>query len=132
MGRREEQKAAQGEPSFIPILVRMLERFDNVWADEALKGRSPRKRFGYAFAGALTFSFMFFVLVIGDEIPSALVDETMGWVLLTTVSLGTFVVSVWFGWLVSSRDMGYGPTRLYLSGMILPMVVWLLLKKSLL
>ena len=38
-------------------------------------------------------------------------------------------VAIWFAWLVSWRDFGYGPARLYLSGIVLPTLAWLIISR---
>ena len=82
-------------------------------------------RFLCALAGALT--------VFGTLYVNALLDRGYFLSDLATVLVSVFlfvvylIAATWFAWLVSFRDFGYGPTRLYLSGVTLPGAVLLVL-----
>ena len=87
------------------------------------------KRFACAFVGALTFIITLFLVRfrgLGIEYPDIATPDIFGFyvnVLVIFLFLG-IPYSIWFSWLVSWRDFGHGPVRLFLSGMFLPAFVY--------
>ena len=87
----------------------------------------PWKRFACAFVGALTFIaalILHRVAVLGIENPDVL-KLYLNW--LGIVLFIGIPYSIWFSWLVSWRNFGHGPVRLFLSGMLLPAFVYAVL-----
>ena len=82
------------------------------------------KRFACAFVGAVTF---FAALVLsrvvglGIDHPDVFGLYTNVWGILLFMGIP---YSIWFSWLVSWKDFGHGPVRLFLSGMFLPAFVY--------
>ena len=80
------------------------------------------RRFLYAFVGSFTFAagLLLFRLLdfglpfLGDPMVAS------GQIVIFLIMVPYIV---WFAWLVSWRDFGYGPVRLFLSAILLPALV---------
>lgn len=117
------------EPSPIrDAFADVIRRLANQWFGPAVHGWSPLERFLCALAGSFTFFLAWSFFSIPRNIQRLLIDPLY---LSTAVPFLTilFIYCVLFAWLVSARDMQYGPIRLYLSGFLLPYFVWWLIDK---
>ena len=114
--------------SFTPILVRILRRIEEVWFDKSAKGWSDKQRFACAWVGAFTFGGTFYVMEVVDKLSEFDADSALRWILPLPAAAFLLVAPAWFAWMVSSRDLGHGPVRLYLSGLVLPALVWVFIK----
>lgn len=109
-------------------LARVIRRIDKHWFGVAAHGWSPAQRCLCASAGSSTFFLALFFSQLPSETIKYLTDVSY---IYTNVLIYIFLImfSVWFAWLVSWKDMKYGPTRLYLSGFLLPYFVWFLVAR---
>ena len=107
----------------------VIRRLANLWFGPAAYDWSFTKRFLCAGAGSATFFLAWLFIQVPRETLKLLIDPFY----LPTVLSASFILVVvpcaWFAWLVSWRDMQYGPIRLYLSGFLLPYFVWWLVDK---
>ena len=80
-------------------------------------------RFAFAFSGSLTSCLAFFIY--NFDVTS--IDRQSDEIFLSTSDLFLLFagpISLWFAFLVSYGNRKSGPTRLYLSGLLLPVFVW--------
>ena len=89
--------------------------------------------FGRRFFCALVGSLSVFMLVAFSRLVTwldlALEDFSNYGPILGLALVISFLVAVWFAWLVSWKDFGYGPVRLYFSGIVLPTLAWLIVSR---
>ena len=110
-----------------------------MWSGKIEGSLSHLKRFLYAFVGACTFFFFLFVLRLRELLIaekeaverrdpiSELLADPLGFFV---VSFGLMIIpSIWVAWLVSWPEHPYSPLRLYLAGLILPVLVSFALMK---
>ena len=106
----------------------IIRRLANQWFGPAAHDWSFTKRFLCAGAGSATFFLALIFIQILRENLKLLIDPFYLPTILSAYLI-LFVLSAWFAWLVSWRDVQYGPIRLYLSGFLLPYFVWWLVDK---
>ena len=100
------------------------------WLSPASKPHNFLVRFIIAFMGASSFWVAFVILQpvvdVGKKIEIA-------WPLLANpVYFSPPLISLWFAWLISWKDNSYGPTRLYLSALLLSAFVYSIIRLTLL
>ena len=88
-------------------------------------------RFLCAFVGSLTVFGTAIPFRIADDIQRVLFDPLFNVSFLFVLIPLIVIPSAWFAWLVSWKDFGHGPVRLYLSAIILPILVWSIISKAL-
>ena len=81
-------------------------------------------RFFYAFIGAVTFFAAFYAYHLLPLARSLLLDPILKAIAPVIVAIGLILASLWFAWIVAFADNQHGPIRLYLSGFVLPLLVW--------
>lgn len=97
----------------------VVRRLADQWFGPAAHGWSFPKRFLCAGVGSATFFLALFLGRITPDYSRLLTDPLY---LLSNLPVYFVVItfSAWFAWLVSWKDMQYGPIRLYLYGFLLP------------
>lgn len=81
-------------------------------------------RFLCAVAGSVTFFIGFTLIALVEHLRLIIDSKFISLFLPLIVSF--IILSALFARLVSWIDMGFGPIRLYMSGFLLPYIVWLL------
>lgn len=109
-------------------IAEWIKMLRNQWLVPVNQGWGFGRRFLCALAGSLSvFMLVVFFRLAGYldiAIADPLIYPQIGLALLISVP-----VASWFAWLVSWKDFGYGPARLYLSGIVLPTVAWLIVSR---
>lgn len=83
------------------------------------------RRFAFTLAGSITFFLAWSVHIYGVTGVASVPDLRIAATLFLVVS--TAVGATWFAGLTAWKDLSYGPVRLYLSGFLLPYLVWSLI-----
>ena len=101
----------------------LAHRFVDHWFAPRARGWTWRKRFLFTLAGSITF----FLFWTGYVVGSTAGLHSFEFNLVTVTFLGLSVVgSPWFAGITAWKDQSYGPVRLFLSGFLLPYLVWTL------
>ena len=109
-------------------LSNLIQQRANQWFGSTAEGWSRSKRFAYAFVGSLTFFLAWLIAIATPDVKKLILDPLYQTTILST-HLYFVVLCAWFAWLVCWKDLKYGPVRLYLSGFLLPYIVWLLIER---
>ena len=101
-----------------------------VLSKQWLASDNPPRHRSYRFGYALVGSFSFFLTVVFARSPVDIkviaFDPSFTPLYLAAITM-IVIPSAWFAWLVSWRDSGYGPVRLYFSGLTLPtLTFWII------
>ena len=107
-------------------LARIVDNITASWFDQTARCWSRARRFWHAFTGSATFSVG---AVYAIAVQRAIYFETVGLAFVAMVSGVLLLPALWFSWLISWKDMNYGPIRLYLTGLALPTIVWIALSR---
>ena len=100
------------------ILHRLLDH----WFGPTAHGWRWYKRSAFTLAGSATFFLMWSVHIVGST-GVASVPELRATAFLFFIVVGV-LGSIWFAGITAWKDLSYGPVRLYLSGFLLPYLVW--------
>jgi hypothetical protein len=103
------------KPASIDTLV---ERLTDAWFNDNFRDWLPKHRFACAFAGSATFVATF-VVNIALTLPATIIADDAIRLSVFLAIVFFFIASGWFALLVSWRNTRSGPTRLYLSGLLL-------------
>ena len=101
------------------------------WFQSIDEPLNHKKRFGYAFAGSLTWV----IVIFWERFLKSMDNDLLGpWLLLQIIWIPliafALIIPFWFAWLVSWRERPIGPIRLFFEGILMPTVVMLLLSIS--
>ncbi len=114
-------------------LDRLLHKLTDAWFNDNFKDWGQSRRFACALAGSATFFFGFVPVALGGVVEEQLLlTLALDVDLLFASSIAlTFlaVFALWIAFLVSWRNTQSGPTRLFLSGVLLPAFVVYALSK---
>ena len=81
------------------------------------------KRFACAFVGVFTFVATL-LLVRFENLGVVVRPDSTILHLQSNILVLSIPYLIWFSWLVSWRDFGHGPVRLFLGGVFMPSLVW--------
>lgn len=112
-------------------VARGIDSLIESWFNQTAPGWSRKKRFFYALTGSSTFAIGILSAVTIQRSIFFESDLRVDWVVMLITGIVLLPGSLWFAWLVSWKDMKYGPIRLYLAGLSLPTTVWFALSKIL-
>ena len=122
MSSPKHQKRPEGQ-STPTGLDRFIDNVTETWFNDNFRDWPWSRRFAFAFAGSATFALAFFAF----DFPETSSDRQADPQLLDPELFYALVlvpVAIWFACLVCHRNKKSGPTRLYLSGFLLPTFVW--------
>ena len=132
MSSREDQNDS-GNPVRSAGFARFMDKITDSWFNDDFRNWPeqrnscrcwpPLVRFAFAFAGSSTSGLAFFIYNIGMTSIDRQQDQDL-WDPFQLLLSVVVPMSVWFAFLVSYRNRRSGPTRLYLSGFLLPAFVW--------
>ncbi len=108
-------------PSFADVLLRIIDHWFGPKADKWHWFR----RFVFAFSGSATFFLTWFVYIDIVGGFSSTPDKYPERILIVIISV---LFALWFAGITAWKDLSYGPIRLYLSGFLLPYLVWTLIQ----
>ena len=118
--KRQKHPDGQSTPT---DLDRFIDNVTETWFNDNFRDWSQRRRFAFAFAGSGTFALAYFAFDVPETSINRLADPQL---LRPELFYSLVLVpkALWFAFLVSHRNKKSGPTRLYLSGFLLPTFVW--------
>lgn len=131
-------KASDDRPSPVEpgamgrMFSEMMRRLMDHWTGPAARDWGFWRRFCFASGGSLTFLLSWAVLMTindGVEIMGKIWDDPLAGNWLLVIALVILIFTSVFGYFVSWKDRQYGPSWLYLSGFLLPYIVWFLLSE---
>ena len=124
--RRQPRHTKRLEPEHVPrgtTLGHLAHRIIDHWFAPRAKGWHWFKRGSFTFAGGMTFFVFWSAYIVGATEGLKSPDiESVSWSFLGISVVG----SLWFAGLTAWKDLSYGPARLFLSGFLLPYLVWTL------
>ena len=102
------------------------------WTGPAARDWGFWRRFCFASGGSLTFLLFWagLMTIKADiEFVSKIRDDQLAVITLSVIVLVILIFTPVFGYFVSWKDRQHGPSWLYLSGFLLPYIVWFLLSE---
>ena len=117
-----EAQSATAPPDKATRESEILRRLIDHWFGPRAYGWGVYRRLVFALAGGATFFLAWSVHIVGST-GVALVPDLFAATLLIMTVVGV-LGAVWFAGLTAWKDLNYGPVRLYLSGFLLPYLVW--------
>ena len=101
----------------------LAHRIVDHWFSPRARGWTWSRRFFFTLSGSITFFLFWTAYVVGSTEGF----DSLEWNLVIATFLGVSVVgSPWFAGITAWKDLNYGPVRLFLSGFLLPYLVWTL------
>ena len=112
-------------------IAQILTRLEEAWFGPKSEDWSELQRFLCAWAGSMTFFGVVILVELKTWAVDLSTDETLRNAFISAATIMLVVAAGWFAWLVSRRNTQFGATRLYLSGLLLPGLVWIFVENAL-